>query len=226
MRKGVVVWGVIVWMAAEVASAQVYRFDAGAHVGVGYYMGDLNELSFYHRVRESYGVVFRYNHNFRSAVKLTATAGCLSGSGEDYRIYRPEGVAAGFSTNLVDVAAMYEFNFFHYSDGFAYLGARRFSPYVTVGLGATIASVSGSTVVAPHIPFGIGVKYKLRPRLNVGCEVSFRMTFTDQLDGEAWDDPRRIESSSLKNNDWYSFSHVFITYEFGRQKKICNNIVY
>ena len=36
-------------------------------------------------------------------------------------------------------------------------------------------------------------------------------------------DPYHIESSVLKNTDWFSTTLFSITYEFGRKKEICNN---
>ena len=51
-----------------------------------------------------------------------------------------------------------------------------------------------------------------------------RKTLGDKLDGKALDDPYGINSSSLKNTDWYSYTLLSVTYDFGMKKKICNNI--
>ena len=55
-------------------------------------------------------------------------------------------------------------------------------------------------------------------------EFSMRKTLGDKLDGKALDDPYGINSSSLKNTDWYSYTLLSVTYDFGMKKKICNNI--
>ncbi|GHV55536.1 hypothetical protein FACS1894181_19160 [Bacteroidia bacterium] len=44
-----------------------------------------------------------------------------------------------------------EFNFFPYSDKYAYLNARRLTPYVLLGLGATVAS-GGNTFAGLNYP--------------------------------------------------------------------------
>jgi hypothetical protein len=64
--------------------------------------------------------------------------------------------------------------------------------------------------VSAFIPVGMGVKIKIFERFNVGCEWSFRKTFTDQLDYSDYggdfqlSDPWLVESAQNKNKDWYS----------------------
>ena len=75
---------------------------------------------------------------------------------------------------------------------------------------------------------GIGVKYKLAPRLNVGCELSFRFTLSDKLDvtketPPVLDDPYGIVSDGMKNKDSYAFLGIFLTYDLSPKYRKCNN---
>ena len=51
-----------------------------------------------------------------------------------------------------------------------------------------------------------------------------RKTLGDNIDGKQLDDPYRIESAALKNTDWYSYTMFSVTYDFGRKRRVCNNI--
>lgn len=79
-----------------------------------------------------------------------------------------------------------------------------------MGLGVTVAPGSGKTFAGPNIPLGVGLKYKVKNRINLGCEFSFRKLFGDGLDvtddsNAFLDDPYHMKGSFLKNKDWYSF---------------------
>lgn len=204
------------------AYGQEYLYELGVSGGISHYVGDLSESGFYNKIGETYGALWRYNHNFRSAIKVSLSKGTIAGSIASSNNQFPEGTRSSFKSDLIDFSAMYEFNFFHYSDKFNYLGTKRLSPYITAGIGVVGAIGSGS-VVAPVIPFGLGLKYKLKNRLNVGAEFTMRWALTDQLDGIK--DPLMIESEGLKNNDWYAYTMIFITYEFGKRRKICNSLL-
>ena len=88
----------------------------------------------------------------------------------------------------------------------------------------TVAPGGETSFASPNIPMGVGVKYKLKPRLNVGCEFSMRKTLGDGLEGkEMLKDPYGITSSALKNKDWYSFLLLSVTWDFGERCRTCNN---
>ena len=89
------------------------------------------------------GAVFRYNINFRWALKANLMWGQVSGSTEGLENVFPGNAQTSFSRSVVEVGGQAEFNFFPYSDKFDYAGARRFSPYVLVGIGMTMAPGGG-----------------------------------------------------------------------------------
>lgn len=58
-----------------------------------------------------------------------------------------------------------------------------------------------------------GVKYKLRPRLNLMAEFAMTKVFGDHVDGPQLSDLYTIKSSFLKNTDWYSTIMITISYD-------------
>jgi hypothetical protein len=91
-----------------------------------------------------------------------------------------------------------------------------------------VAPGSGSTFISPNIPVGMGVKYKLKNRLNIGGEFTIRKLFGDGLDvtddgNRILNNPYGIGGSILKNKDWYSLLMFSVTWEFGKRCGPCNN---
>jgi len=79
-----------------------------------------------------------------------------------------------------------------------------------------------------NIPVGMGVKYKLAERINIGVEWTVRLTTTDKLDvtgksGLVLDDPYGIEGKGLKNKDSYSLILAYISYDLFPKYRKCNN---
>ena len=208
--------------------AQEYKYEIGGMAGGSFYMGDANKNSLFKSMGPALGAVFRYNANFRWAFKGNLMWGQVSGSTAGLENVFPEGAQASFSRSLIELGGQMEFNFFPYSDKFAYLNAKRFSPYVFIGLGLTVAPGKGNTFAGPNIPLGVGVKYKIKNRINLGCEFSFRKLFGDDFDvtddnNTLLDSPYKIKGSFLKNKDWYSFLLLSVTWDFGPRNRPCNS---
>ena len=73
-----------------------------------------------------------------------------------------------------------------------------------------------------NMPLGVGVKYKIGPRLNLGVEWTEHFSLSDNLDGKK--DPYGIESTGLfKNTDCYSTLQITLTYSFSAKCKTCHN---
>ena len=74
------------------------------------------------------------------------------------------------------------------------------------------------------IPMAIGVKYKVKPRLNLGLEFAMTKVIGDHADGAELSDLYLIKSSFIKNTDWYSTVLFSISYEFGERCVQCNRL--
>ena len=129
---------------------------------------------------------------------------------------------------FAELGAQFEYSFFAYGTGAGYKDSRRLAPYILAGVGLTYAPKPANHVVAMNLPVGIGVKYKLAERLNVGAEWTMRFTTSDRLDvthatGLQLDDPYGIESGLLKNRDSYSWLMLYVSYDMFPKYRKCNN---
>ena len=208
-------------------NGQEYMYEFGGMAGGSFYMGDVNKTTLFKNLNPGAGIVFRYNANFRIAFKANMAWATVSGSTAGLENVFPDDAQASFSRSLFELGGQFEYNFFPYSDQFAYLHTKRFTPYLLLGIGITVAPGNGSTFIGPNIPAGIGVKYKLKNRLNIGGEFTFRKLFGDGLDvtddsNRMLNDPYRIGGSVFKNKDWYSLLMISVTWEFGKRCGPCN----
>ena len=209
-------------MCAHTAKAQeaAYRFELGPAIGLSGYLGDANTSSLYAHPGFAGGAVFRYLVSTRWNIRGNFTMATLSGNSADMTNVFPGGATYDFSSTVYDLGARIDFNFFNYGIGETYRKLRRWTPYLTVGLGVTMISCEG-TSVAFNIPMGAGLKYKINPRLNLGLEWCMTKAFTDKVDGPVLNDLYGIKSSFAKNTDWYSTIMLSLTFEFGERCKSC-----
>ncbi|MGL5317364.1 MAG: DUF6089 family protein [Bacteroidales bacterium] len=204
---------------APAAHAQEYLFELGAKGGLNYYLGDVSTRPF-SQTGGSCGLVARYNHNLRTALKLTIDRNSIHSSSKTEASVFP-GSPYSFNRSFVETGLHFEYNFFSYSDKFEHMESKRFSPYVSAGIGIayTPETKGMAKILAPTIPFGVGLKYKIKSRINIGLEYSMVWCSDDNLDGIK--DPYAIKSSWIKNKDWYSTTQFFITFDFGYRKCDC-----
>ncbi|MGN1238608.1 MAG: DUF6089 family protein [Muribaculaceae bacterium] len=202
--------------------AQDYRFEIGGALGTSGYLGDVNKGNFLRKPGVSAGAVFRYIPNYRWAIKGSLNVATISGDSRSEKLVFVGGSDYEFKSTLIDFGGQAEFNFFNFGIGSKYKNLKRLTPYLTLGLGATMASCSGSSAFAVNLPMGVGVKYKLKERLNMGAEFTMRKCFGDKIDGLS--DLNGIKSSFAKNTDWYSLIQVSITYEFGKRCRVCHYV--
>lgn len=216
----------IMAVAALAATAQEapYKFDLGAGVGMSGYLGDANRKPLFHRPGFTAEAGMRYIPNVRWAFRGVLGVTTLSGNTADMDNVLPEAAAYSFKSTVFSLEARAEFNFLPYGMGETYKKLRRWSPYLTVGVGACLSSSGGSTAVAPSIPMGFGVKFKARPRLNLIAEFTMTKTFSDKVDGPNLSDLTGIRTKFFKDTDWYSRVTVGITWEFGERCEKCNYV--
>lgn len=200
-----------------------YRMEIGAGVGVVTYQGDLGG-SLIKNMQPMASVVLRRVFNPYMALKFSAAYGKLKGSSADSNTYYPDYAASQYRFNktLVDAGVTYEYNFWPYGTGQDYRGAKRFTPFIFAGLGATYAGGEGNSAFTANVPIGLGVKYKAGKRLNVALEWAEHFSMSDKLDGVK--DPYGIKSSGLfKNTDCYSAIQFTLTYSFMPKCRTCHN---
>ncbi len=199
-----------------------YRFDAGGGFGMTGYLGDANMSNLWSHPGFDAMLLFRYLRSPRIAFKTGLYIGTLSGDTRDMTDVLPDAAHFQFKTTFYELSEMFEFNFLNYGIGEKYRNLKRFTPYITAGAGVTMWTSGGYLGAAFTLPFGVGAKFKLTQRLNVGLEFLMKKTFADRLDGSDLSDPHLIKSGFAKNTDWYSTLSVTLSYEFSKRCATCN----
>lgn len=224
MRKGLVT--LLMLCATLTASAQQddeYLMEIGGGVGMVAYQGDFNG-KITSGMQPAGAIVWRRLLNPYMGFRVTGMMGKLKGDATRVETYYPDETtrAYSFDRSLTDVSVTYEYNFWPYGTGRDYRGAKRLTPFVFGGIGATYVSGGEKKVFTANVPIGLGIKYKLKERLNVGLEWSMHFSLSDELDGIA--DPYGIKSSgAFKNTDCYSGLMFTLTYSFKSKCRTCNN---
>ena len=197
-----------------------YRLEIGGGIGAVTYLGDFNS-NLFKEMQPMGSLLAKYRFDPRRAVALNVGYGQLKGSSKNEKTYYPDHQDYSFKSSLVDVGLRFEYNFWPFGTGQEYRGAKRLTPYIFIGVGATVAKPD-QTVVAVNVPLGGGVKYKIADRLNLGFEWAIHFSGTDKLDGVT--DPYGIKSSGLfKNTDCYSHLRLSLTYDLWAKCKTCHN---
>ena len=211
--------------------------EAGPLLGVSWYNGDLNPQRQFYRVHPSGGVIVRYSVNDRIAFRAGASLVSISGAYPFDDVYMPQisDEPYKFNRTFGDITTMMEINFFSFDHPFN--KESTFSPYVTFGLGSFFykryLQENGNHTEKPvfvlSLPFGGGVKWKLKNGLKLGLEWTFRKTFTDDLDlvGTNYSvnpsDPYGFNQKvTTHNNDWFSVVGISATFSLVKRKGQCN----
>ena len=224
MRKGLVT--LLMLCATLTASAQQddeYLMEIGGGVGMVSYQGDFNG-KITSGMQPAGAIVWRRLLNPYMGFRVTGMMGKLKGDATRVETYYPDETtrAYSFDRSFTDVSVTYEYNFWPYGTGRDYRGAKRLTPFVFGGIGATYVSGGEKKVFTANVPIGLGIKYKPKERLNVGLEWSMHFSLSDELDGMA--DPYGIKSSgAFKNTDCYSGLMLTLTYSFKSKCRTCNN---
>ena len=199
-----------------------YLMEVGGGLGLVSYEGDYSDSPLQGQ-QPMLSAVLRRMINPYHGFRFGLSYGKLKGSSKDVKTYYPgtQEKPYEFSNPLVDFTAMYEYNFWPYGTGRDYRGAKRLTPFVTGGLGLTFVKADKGVFTA-NLPIGLGVKYKLADRMNLGAEWIIHFSLSDKLDGSP--DPYSIKSSgAFKNTDCYSAFQVTLTYSFMAKCRTCHN---
>lgn len=189
------------------SQAIVQEGEFGVGVGAAHYFGDLNTRAGLNRPKLAAGIFFRKNFGNYIALRIAGNYAKV-GYSDVYNTHNEymRRRNLSFNSNIWEFAVQGDFNFFRFMPGEPDF---RFTPYIT--LGASVFSYSPyaylngekynlrelgtegqyDTVyrdrkpygtMAFAIPFGVGVKYSLNERINIGFEIVHRFTNTDYLD--------------------------------------------
>lgn len=181
--------------------------EIGFSLGAAHYFGDLNTRAKVNRPKPVVGVFFRKQFGNYIGIRVGAHFTNVGYSDiynthNEYQNRRN----LSFNSNLFELALQGDFNFFKFVPGDP---DHSFTPYVTFGVGIfsydPYAFISGQkyflrplgtegqgsaaypdrkpyNTMAFSFPIGVGAKYALNDRMNIGVEIAHRFTTTDYLD--------------------------------------------
>jgi len=184
----------------------VQEGEFGIGLGAAHYFGDLNTRAKLNRPKLAAGIFFRKNFGNYIAMRVSGNYAQL-GYSDVYNTHNEymHRRNLSFNTNVWELGLQGDFNFYRFMPGEPDF---RFTPYVTFGVSAfnydPYAYLSGQkyflrtlgtegqaidslhrspySSMAVAFPFGVGVKYSINERINVGFEIVYRFTNTDYLD--------------------------------------------
>lgn len=186
----------------------VQEGEFGFGVGAAHYFGDLNTRAKLNRPKLAAGIFFRKNFGNYIAMRISGNFAQL-GYSDVYNTHNEymRRRNLSFNTKIWELGLQGDFNFYRFMPGDPDF---RFTPYVTFGISAfnydPYAYLNGQkyflrplgtegqgwdttyrdrkpySSMAVAFPFGVGVKYSINERLNIGFEVVHRFTNTDYLD--------------------------------------------
>ena len=217
--------------------------EVGPHVGVSYYMGDLNPKLPFAQSQLQVGGVVRFNYNTRWTFRFDYSRATVKASDEKIG-WRPER-GLNFTTKINDFSLVAEFNFLEYYTGNP---KRNVSPYIFGGISVfqytPFAEYGGSIVnlreyateatpadakwyetmfgrttpVGVSIPFGLGVKFSLSKHIAATVEWRMQKTFTDYIDDVGTVYPEHHAQFTAEDGVTYDLSDPTGNYIAGQQR--------
>lgn len=244
--------------------------EVGFFIGNTYYIGDLKPYSHLSQQDFVFGGIYRNNlSNNRVAFRLNFLYGKVKGNDFKSGIEQQVKRNLSFKSSIIEIGPVVEVNFFPYIQGqhetnkegfgtpyfFAGITYMRMNPKAeyegewielqplsTEGQGTSQNDNKPYSLSQISIPFGIGAKLNISPRIAISLEYGLRKTFTDYLDdvsglypnqtllaqeagvlsaelSDRSSNPEGLNDSNFglqrgnpNNKDWYSFSGMILTF--------------
>ncbi|HLK31384.1 MAG TPA: DUF6089 family protein [Puia sp.] len=185
----------------------VQEGELGISLGAAHYFGDLNPKLRLNRPKVAFGIFAKKQYGDYVGVRLSGHFAQL-GYSDIYNSYNEfmHTRNLSFQTNIWEFTLQGDFNFFKYIPGDLY---KRYTPYITLGAGifnydpyayyqgqkvylrplgtegqgsAAYPNRKTYSTLAVCFPIGVGYKYSINSKVNVGFEIVYRFTTTDYID--------------------------------------------
>lgn len=220
--------------------AQAQNWEIGASAGAAGYIGDLNLNKPLKFTGPAVGGFVKLNLDPFWALGLHYTYGVIKGDNGNLKFYTP----------LHEVSAQVDFNFL---DFFAGGGQKWFTPYIYAGIGGVIYNPKRKVDdevknlrlyrtedqlypyrnYALSIPYGAGVKFKVKSNFTLFGQLGYRTAYSDYLDDISKNykritdgdlmrtylanpsgDPGKIgtQRGDSRNRDTYMFTQLGVSY--------------
>lgn len=205
------------------------QYELGLMGGAMVYTGDVHCEKFLLKngLSPSGGAYFRYYLTDYLSLRANLLAGKIKGDDKDYPNNQHGTRNFKFTSSILDVNGMIELEPWgakRYNSG---KFRRILSPYINIGAGFVNANPkvdyneANNSALASQIaadkantkkmhfttPVGVGIRYDLTEQLTLGLEASYRIPFTDYLDGVS-------KSGNPDAKDWYETGTLNLGYRF------------
>jgi Domain of unknown function (DUF6089) len=207
MSKNYFISAILFMLLLDLRAEAQYFFrpmEYGVSAGASQYFGDLNDHYGFQTIHPAFGGFARLHLNQFIAIKAVTDYTHVSYSDQYNSNEYEKQRNLKFQSDIVEFAIQSEFSFFRFATGDP---DHRFTPYLTGGLGifyynpytyyngtlyylrnlgteGQLYRKSGKAYsdVSVCFPIGAGVKYWIRPGMNISFEIADRLTTTDYLD--------------------------------------------
>lgn len=199
------------WLTwAKTATAQyesiVQSGEIGVTLGAASYFGDLNTRADLSHSKVAFGAFFRKQFGDYIALRVGGQYALVGYSDSYSKNTVQKSRNLSFNSNIWELTLQGDFNFFKFNpidpyyrwtpyltfgigvfafDPYAYLDNQKYylRPLGTEGQGSTaFPSRKQYNTMAVCFPLGMGIKYAINEKINLGFEVVYRFTGTDYLD--------------------------------------------
>ena len=218
--------------------------EVGPHVGMGYYMGDLNPTLPFAQAQLQYGGLVRFNYDNRWTFRFDYSR--VTVTADDTKLnWRPER-GLNFTSKINDFSLVAEFNFLEYYTGnpkknvspYIFGGISVFQYTVFANVGDRLVDLSDYATEGPEpadakwydkmfgktspvdisIPFGMGVKFSVSRHMAATVEWRMQKTFTDYLDDVATVYPENHAVYTAEDGTTYDLTDPTGNYLAGQQR--------
>ncbi|MCW3089123.1 MAG: thrombospondin type 3 repeat-containing protein [Ferruginibacter sp.] len=222
------------------AQSGAAKWQVGINGGMLIYQGDLtpSDMGSYQTAQPVFGLYVSRVLNPSFLLRTNLAVGKLYGNDAKYDspIWRKERNYK-FTSPIAEISELLVWNMFDNNGN--ELG-KKFSPYAFGGLGVTFLRIKRDTsnfnthyfAAATNLvnglaadlsrmpprailvaPMGLGVEFNLTDRLSLTAETSFRLTFTDYLDGFSF-------GANPNKKDFYHSHTIGLLYRFGKSNSL------
>jgi hypothetical protein len=188
----------------NIAGAGLHEFGGG--LGAVNYTGELSPGFNFTFFRPGGMLFYRYNISPVLSFRASFMSGTLHANESKLQDPIAKARKGKFTSQVVEFAGMVEYNFFNYRPK---KELYRYSPYLTAGFAGFGSKSTGFQIA---LPMGIGLKYRLNQRINLGLELVARKTFTDKLDGIDSSIIGVHQTATTTENDWYYYAGFSISW--------------
>lgn len=225
---------VVVLMALCGNQTYSQNFEIGPFIGGANYIGDVGNTTYINPNTPVFGGLVKWNRSERHAFRFSLMYAKLNADDEKSNEGRRQQRGYSFSNTIAEASLGLEFTFWEWD---LHSNTYQSTPYLYTGINYYFANhymLKNRAYTNPavnelqqagnnwefSIPMVMGYKQTLNTFLSAGIEIGARYTFTDNLDGsqpsEVDGDYNLWNFGNSNTTDWYVFTGIYLTFNFGR----------